>query len=61
MISVGERLKADATRRKKGRKKTKHSDHGRPLPVSVYTCAHKGLYKGATQPTPKYKYPRCYW
>lgn len=29
---------------------------------SLWVCTRvQGLYKGAAQPTPKYKYPWCYW
>lgn len=45
---------------KDSKKKTKEgAPH--PPPHCVYTCAHKGLYKGVEQPTPMYKYPWCCW
>ena len=77
LMSGGERLKEEAwcNRRKtrgercekgekaRGRKSimwTKHTIHLGHLPV-VCVCVCKGLYKGAEQPTPMYKYPRCCW
>lgn len=40
---------------------TKHAIHLGHLPLCACVCVCKGLYKGAEQPTPMYKYPQCCW
>lgn len=52
--------KGEKARGRKSIMWTKHTIHLGHLPV-VCVCVCKGLYKGAEQPTPMYKYPRCCW
>lgn len=66
----GKRTEEEKTSGRKSIMWAKHGVHLGQLPVCVRcmrahecvcACERKGLYKGAEQPTPMYKYPRCCW